>query len=227
MSVPENTARTEMLRRIRTALGRPDVAETDPVPLEPSAIPSYRHSDGEPSARHVEDFIERVREYRATVDVVGAAALAREIGRACEEHNLRRIVVPADLPAEWTEGLSSGVKIVRDSDALSIAELDACDGVLTGCAWGVAQTGTIILDGGPVQGRRALTLVPDTHLCVIRTDQIVGLVPEAILALATSVHDTHRPITFISGPSATSDIELNRVEGVHGPRTLHVFVVQE
>jgi L-lactate dehydrogenase complex protein LldG len=119
------------------------------------------------------------------------------------------------------------VEALRDGaeDPLSVGLLDGSDGVLTGCALGIAQTGTIALDAGDTQGRRALTLLPDYHLCVVREDQIYGLVPEAIAALEGAVRDKGRAVTFISGPSATSDIELNRVEGVHGPRSLEVFIV--
>jgi L-lactate dehydrogenase complex protein LldG len=108
---------------------------------------------------------------------------------------------------------------------LTKEELDKSDGVLTSCALGIAQTGTIVLDAGEGQGRRALTLLPDYHLCIVREDQIVGLVPEAFAMLENTVKNEGRAITFISGPSATSDIELNRVEGVHGPRTLEVLIV--
>ena len=114
--------------------------------------------------------------------------------------------------------------MLRDDPPLSLADLDESSGVLTGCAIAIAQTGTIILDGGASQGRRALSLVPDLHLCVVHAEQVVGLVPEAITRLAERAT---QPITLISGPSATSDIELSRVEGVHGPRTLHVLVVHD
>ena len=122
--------------------------------------------------------------------------------------------------------MPGGIEVLRDSDAqLTNDELDRSDGVLTGCALGIAQTGTVVLDAGEAQGRRALTLLPDYHLCVVREDQVVGLVPEAFTELRDTVVGEGRAITFISGPSATSDIELNRVEGVHGPRTLEVLIV--
>jgi L-lactate dehydrogenase complex protein LldG len=126
------------------------------------------------------------------------------------------VVVPADLPPDWVNGLTT----VVDAPALGVEQLDRAAAVLTGCALGIAATGTIVLDAGVAQGRRALTLVPDHHICVVRTGQIVDTVPQAFAAL-----DPNRPLTFISGPSATSDIELERVEGVHGPRTLDVVIV--
>ncbi len=126
------------------------------------------------------------------------------------------------MPSAW---LPTEIELLRDNPPLSNEQLDGSDGVLTGCALGIAQTGTIVLDGGPTQGRRALTLLPDYHLCVIDAEQVVDLVPEAIARLSDAVKQQRRPLTFISGPSATSDIELNRVEGVHGPRILDVLVV--
>ncbi|MGZ3598655.1 MAG: LutC/YkgG family protein, partial [Ktedonobacterales bacterium] len=139
------------------------------------------------------------------------------------------LAIPPDIPSAWlTDLASSGVELLRDEPGtapLSYAQLDSSDGVLTGCALAIAQTGTIVLDAGAYQGRRVLTLLPDYHLCVVYADQIVDIVPQAIEQLADAVREQQRPITFISGPSATSDIELNRVEGVHGPRTLEVLVV--
>ena len=162
---------------------------------------------------------------------VGEAGLAAAVRRIAEEAGARRIGIPADLPEEWrpnaTEGDRAagggGLELVQD-DALSVRQLDQLDGALTGCAVAIAETGTFVLDGGVGQGRRALTLVPDLHICVVREDQVVGLVPEAVIQLEEAVR-AGRPLTFVSGPSATSDIELDRVEGVHGPRVLHVVLV--
>ncbi|MGW6930221.1 LutC/YkgG family protein [Lentzea sp. NPDC054927] len=189
------SAREEILQRIRNAK----------VPAAPQVIRGY-HQQGEGG---VELFAERVADYRAIVHTVSdvPAALKTLAGK--------RIVAPAGVPDEW---LIDGVTWLREP--LSIEELDQADGVLTGCAAAIADTGTIVLDGGDAQGRRALTLLPDYHLCVVRADQIAASVPEALQRLEPT-----RPLTFISGPSATSDIELNRVEGVHGPRTLEVLIV--
>ncbi len=201
------TARDEVLGRVRAALadvpgGSPD---DEPVPRD------YRrtHHDGDLVAL----FAERVADYRAVVRSVSADGLAAAIA---DELAGQRVVVPVDVPQTWTDGLD----VRRDEPPLSVDELDAVDAVLTGCALGIAETGTIVLDAGTAQGRRALTLVPDRHVCVVRADQVVADVPGAVAAL-----DPVRPLTWISGPSATSDIELQRVEGVHGPRTLIVLLV--
>ena len=157
---------------------------------------------------------------------IDEASLPETIATTCAARALRRLVIPTDLPESWLPG---GVELLQDNNtltSLSYEQLDTSDGVLTGCALGIAQTGTIVLDGGAYQGRRVITLLPDYHLCVVFEDQIVDLVPEAIERLGDAVRRQRRPITFISGPSATSDIELSRVEGVHGPRTLDVLVVR-
>jgi L-lactate dehydrogenase complex protein LldG len=164
----------------------------------------------------VELAAERIADYRAEVHRVAADDVPAKIAELVAVRGARRMVGPVDLPSSWKV---AGAEWSTDDPPLSIDQLDAADGVLTGCAVAIAETGTIVLDGGRAQGRRALTLVPDYHLCVVRTDQIVGIVPEALARLEPT-----RPLTFVSGPSATSDIELDRVEGVHGPRTLHVIL---
>jgi L-lactate dehydrogenase complex protein LldG len=213
-------AREEMLSRIREALQ--DVPGTE----EPEAMAvtrTYRRHGTTEQEEMIEAFIERVADYKVDVRRVEEQELPRAIATACAERAVHRLLAPADLPAAW---LPAEVELLRDDPPLSDAQLDASAGVLTGCALGIAQTGTIVLDGGTNQGRRVLTLLPDYHLCVIREEQIVELVPEALERLGESVKLHQRPLTFISGPSATSDIELNRVEGVHGPRTLDVLVVR-
>ena len=142
------------------------------------------------------------------------------VTRLCRDRGVKRMVAPDGLPAQWRP---EGVELV-DDDGLTARQLDDLDGAVTGCALAIAETGVIVLDGGAGQGRRALTLVPDYHLCVVTAEQVVDLVTEAVERLAPAVREG-RPLTFVAGPSATSDIELNRVEGVHGPRTLHVVVV--
>jgi L-lactate dehydrogenase complex protein LldG len=214
------TAREEILRRVRRATHDvPKDERPEDVPVERG----YRKEDDAPRDDIVERFAERVAEYEATVHRVSESDLPREIAEALERRSIRQLVVPDDLLEGWVPG---GVKILSDAarTPLSDEELDRSDGVLTGCSLGISQTGTIVLDAGEGQGRRALTLLPDYHLCVVREDQIVGLVPEAFAKLEETVKNTGRAITFISGPSATSDIELNRVEGVHGPRTLEVLI---
>ena len=203
------TAREEILERIRQAVGG-----APPVDAVPRAYARSR-----PSSDLVGHFAERVTDYRAVVERMGPAALPAAVAGVCAAHGVRRLVVPADVPAPWLSALD-GVEVVTDDGRLGAGDLDAIDGVLTGAAVGVAETGTIVLDAGPTQGRRALTLVPDVHVCVVRDDQVVDDVPAALARLRPQ-----RPLTWISGPSATSDIELNRVEGVHGPRTLHVLLV--
>jgi L-lactate dehydrogenase complex protein LldG len=204
-------AKEAILGRIRQALrAAPEVDEALP--------PVYLTATSEAREVIIETFAHRVLEYRALLERVDAQSLPASIAAACAQYGVKRLVVPPDIPEGWLPG---GVEALRDDPPLRYADLDASDGVLTGCHLAIAQTGTIMLNGGPRQGRRALSLVPDLHLCVVEEVQVVGLVPEAIRHLGA----TNQPITFISGPSATSDIELNRVEGVHGPRTLHVFVV--
>lgn len=210
-----SSARDVVLGRVRAALSMPaggaGAGAGPPIPRD------YNRSRRLPD--RVGLFAERVADYRATVTRTGpegvAAAVAAGLGGA------RRVVVPAGFDPSW---LPDGLDVVGDDPVLRADQLDEVDAVLTAAVVGIAVTGTIVLDHGPGQGRRALTLVPDLHVCVVTADQVVGDVPEAVGRLQASVDDG-RPLTWISGPSATSDIELDRVEGVHGPRTLCVVLV--
>ena len=212
------TAREDILGRIGAALA--DVP-ADELPDDVTVERGYERSLGLDADGLRDLLAERVADYQAVVRVVEADALTAALGEACGRHGASRLVVPADLPEAWRP---PAVELVPD-DGLANEALDTVDGVLTGCSAAIAETGTIVLDGGARQGRRALTLVPDLHLCVVEVDQIVGTVPEAFERLAPAARE-RRPFTFISGPSATSDIELSRVEGVHGPRRLEVFIVR-
>lgn len=205
------TAREEVLARIEAALGSGGTGTDGPVPG------GYRTS-GDVSGLQLLDLLAgRLADYRALVRRATPATLADEVGAALAERGARRVVVPPGLDIE----LPVAAEVTVDT-GLTAAELDTFEGVVTRAAVAIAETGTIVLDGSPGQGRRAITLVPDYHLCVVEASQVVHLVPEAVARLATSAG---RPLTWISGPSATSDIELERVEGVHGPRTLEVILV--
>ena len=200
-----SAARDEILSRVRTAAeGAAGAGEI---------TRSYRTAGALDGAGRVELLRGRLADYKARV------ALTTEHGvRDVVEQIVGggRIGVPRRLPEAWRP---SGA--VEDRN-LSVQELDGLDGALTGCTVAIAETGTLVLAGGEVDGRRALTLVPDLHVCVVRAEQVVETVPEAFAALRGL---ERRPLTFVSGPSATSDIELKRVEGVHGPRTLVVVIV--
>jgi L-lactate dehydrogenase complex protein LldG len=209
-------AREAILGRIRSATS----AEDEPNGTASLPTPTYRRQSGADREAVLAQFIERVRDYRAEVrGELAESDLPGEIAAICRERGARLLAAPEDLPSGW---MPEGVEVLFDRPLLTSDTLDRCDGVVTGCALAIAETGTLVLDSSARQGRRALSLVPDLHMCVVATEQIVGLVPEAIAQL--SLHPG-RPITFISGPSATSDIELSRVEGVHGPRTLVVLII--
>jgi L-lactate dehydrogenase complex protein LldG len=202
-------ARSEILGLVRRALAdRPDA---------PAATRDYLGRNELVIADPVALLSERLLDYGAGVERCAAGDVAGAVGQLLGDRGITRVVVPDGVPAGWLE--ASAVEIHTDDPPLTAAELDAVDGVLTTCALAIALTATIVLDAGPGQGRRALTLVPDYHLVVVRAEQIVAGVPDAVAAL-----DPTRPLTWISGPSATSDIELQRVEGVHGPRTLDVII---
>ena len=213
------TAREDVLARIRTALGSTVPGSTVPgsVALDADEVPRGYRTQGDLGGTVLLDLLaERLRDYGCTVRRAAPGQIMTTVGEALGQRGARRIVVPPGLDLA---GLPAGVDAIAD-DGLSPAALDAVDGVITGAAVAIAETGTIVLDGSPDQGRRALSLVPDYHLCIVRATQVVALVPEALARL-----DPSRPLTWISGPSATSDIELDRVEGVHGPRTLEVILV--
>ncbi len=213
------SAKDEILTRIRAA--RPDVS-SDTRP-EAHTIPrSYLRSPSIPEGI-VSRFCERVADYKAHVERLPAADIPAAIAGALKDMDATRVGVADGLPQEWRTALAAvGIHVVSEAPGgeLDIEALQDLDAVVTGSAVAIADTGTIVLDGSATSGRRALTLVPDTHICIVSVDDIVDGVPAALARLSPT-----RPLTWISGPSATSDIELQRVEGVHGPRTLHVLVV--
>ena len=215
------SAREVILGRIREALSdvvQPDPALDVPIPWE------YGRPTGMPDI--LERFVEMVDDYKAVVRRVPAAEVPAAITALLSEKGVGSMVVPAGVDPAWRQAVEAAGAVVREDDPpLTHQELNAIEGVLTASVVSIAETGTIVLDHGPDQGRRALSLVPDLHLCVVRADQVVSDVPEAVGRLAASIGQG-RPLTWISGGSATSDIELNRVEGVHGPRTLLVVLAE-
>jgi L-lactate dehydrogenase complex protein LldG len=208
-----SSAREEILRR---------VAAATVAPAQQPIARAYRHNGALAADERVELFCRRVGEYRADVQRIAEVEVTTAISSACSARSARKLVVPPGLPDVWRP---VDVELV-DDHGLSAMELDRVDGAVTGCTVGIAETGTIVLTGGTAEGRRALSLVPDLHICLVREAQIVELLPEALATIAADGLE-RRPITFISGPSATSDIELSRVEGVHGPRALVVLVIKE
>ena len=223
------TSRDQILARIRAANGAAAYPSAGADAGYEALSRRYLRAHHDPAGHDIAAlFAERAADYRAVVERVpepGPAALAPVIAGILATRAAAvpgSFAVPDGLPAEWLAELPSGITLARDEPPLAAAELDQMSGVVTGCAVAVAETGTIILEhgpGAPGQGRRALTLVPDFHLVVVREDQIAPDLADAFARL-----DPARPHTLISGPSATSDIELIRVEGVHGPRNLHVLL---
>ncbi|GAA0515152.1 LUD domain-containing protein [Streptomyces mordarskii] len=211
-------SRALVMARIRRALADVPRAET------PDAVPVERtyhrvHGDRTPSET-VDLLAEHLADYRAIVHRTDAPALPALIARLLADRGATSVALPPGLPDSWLSAVPDAVRRVPDTAGLTPHDLDAVSSVVTACAVAIAETGTVVLDAAPDQGRRRITLVPDHHICVIRVpDQVVDSVPEGLERL-----DPARPLTWISGPSATSDIELDRVEGVHGPRTLEVIL---
>ncbi|MFF4255601.1 lactate utilization protein C [Streptomyces sp. NPDC001663] len=211
------SSRERILGRVRRALA--DVAQDD-TPYEQAIERPYLREHGERSVEQTVDLLaENLADYRAIVHRCGADELAAVVGRLLAERGSKTVVVPPGLDPSWLT--ATDAEQSPDLAESTPHELDRIDSVVTACAVAIAETGTIVLDGSPDQGRRRITLVPDHHICVVRVpEQVVSSVPQGLERL-----DPARPLTWISGPSATSDIELDRVEGVHGPRTLEVVLV--
>lgn len=216
------SARDAIFTRIRAAIA--DVDEADPaldVPIE------WAYGQPTPLPDIVARFDQTVTEYKAAVVRCRPEEVPAKIVEALAFFDVGQAVLPAGLPTAWRVAVeAAGITVSDDDPPLTRDELNHTGAVVTAAAVGIAETGTIVLDHRPDQGRRALTLLPDVHVCVVRSDQVVSDVPEAVALLKQAVLDG-QPLTWISGPSATSDIELSRVEGVHGPRNLHVIIVDE
>ena len=218
-----SSAKHDILNKIHRGLT--DVPKSE-KPEDVTVNRNYRMHGGLSRDEVVKMFAERAGEYKATVHRVGEEQIKKEIAISCRKEKVQNLVIPDGFPENL---IPDTITPMFDSlqAPLSHHELDQADGVITMCAFAIAQTGSIILDAGQGQGRRVLTLLPDYHLCIVRPEQIVELVPEGFSSVESSVQKENRPITIISGPSATSDIELIRVEGVHGPRRLGIIIIDE
>jgi L-lactate dehydrogenase complex protein LldG len=216
------SAKDEILSRIRHALH--DVPDHE-KPEQLVIARNYRQHSVEPQTEIVKLFIHRLEDYNAGVHAIKGSEVAATVATLCQQYALDRLVIAAGVPQEW---LPEGIDVCRDEPQAPLTNEQIGESncaVLTGCALAIAQTGTIVLDSGTTQGRRALSLLPDYAFCVVQANQIVGLVTEGIRQLQEAATQSHQPITFISGPSATADIELSRVVGVHGPRHLDVLII--
>lgn len=216
------SSRDRILGRVRRAVTAADGAQRDDTPYERAVPRDYLREHG---ARSIEETVDllagNLADYRAIVHRCARADLAATIGGILAARGAKTVLVPPGLAVEWPA--TAGAERIADRAESTPHELDQVDSVVTACAAAIAETGTLVLDGSPDQGRRRITLVPDHHVCVVRVpEQVVSSVPQALERL-----DPTRPLTWISGPSATSDIELDRVEGVHGPRTLEVVLVDD
>lgn len=208
-------ARDEILGAVRTALATAAAA--------PAPTPAPAGAGVEQAESLVDLFSERLTGVSVGVTTVPPDGVATAVREICARHDATRIAIPADLPAEWRP---DGIELVAEDD-LSATDLDGLDGALTGVALAIAESATVAFDGGTTQGRRMLTLVPDFCICVVRAEQIAGTLPEGIARISGSIAAEHRPLVFMSGPSATSDIEMQRVQGVHGPRLIEAVIIAD
>jgi len=215
MSGAPLSSRERVLERIRKA-NLTAASPQQPIPRRYDGVGSDRSST-QGDSETVALFEERLRDYDARVFSVRSDEIAAKAAEILTAGNRLRIAIPAGLPAAWQ---ARGPEWISDHE-LSVDVLNAVDGVMTASTLGVAASGSIVLQHGPAEGRRVLTLLPDYHLCVVEAAQVVKTLPEAFRLL-----DPMRPVTFFSGPSATADIEMIRIKGVHGPRFLDVLLVQ-
>ena len=214
-----DSAKEQILSRIEKAIADTGPRMPEDRAREYDSLPRlYRHTGSLDQAARLALFEDRLHDYNAVVYRCAESRIAETIAQALQARTKSGLVIAASLPPAW---LPEGFTFQHD-ESLGYDDLDRCEGVLTGCAAAVAFTGTIILKHGPAEARRALTLIPDYHLCVVRADQVVETLPEGLARLNEF---RELPLTTISGPSATSDIEMTRVKGVHGPRTLDVVLV--